>query len=99
LGIDSKDDIVAFHSFSESNEEAAVSVMNNNHIERLENVIKGNMAMKRIFLGFCINRFHMSPLQYLSSRSDFDFEFADIFVIEKRLPDLPSRRVALFSNF
>ena len=27
LGIDSKDDIVAFHSFSESNEEAAVSII------------------------------------------------------------------------
>ncbi len=35
----------------------------------------------------------MSPLQYLSSRSDFDFEFAEIFVIEKRLPDLSSRGV------
>jgi hypothetical protein len=31
------------------------------------------MTMKRIFWGFCVNRFLMSTLQYLSSRSDFDF--------------------------
>ncbi len=30
----------------------------------------------------------MSSLHYLSSRSDFCFEFAEIFVIEKRLPAL-----------
>jgi hypothetical protein len=35
----------------------------------------------------------MSLLHYLSSRSDFDFEFAEIFAIEKRLPDSPSRGV------
>jgi hypothetical protein len=29
----------------------------------------------------------MDPLHYLASRSDFGFEFAEIFVIEKRLPD------------
>jgi hypothetical protein len=57
-------------------------------------VIKGTLAMKRIFWGFCINRFLMSPLHYLSSRSDFAFEFAEIFVIEKRLPDSTSRGVA-----
>jgi hypothetical protein len=44
--------------------------------------------MRRIFWGFCINRSLMSPL-HLSSRSDFDFKFAEIFVIEKRLPELP----------
>ena len=44
------------------------------------------MAMRRIFWGFCRNWFLMSPLHYLSSRSDFGFEFADIFVFEKRLP-------------
>jgi hypothetical protein len=49
--------------------------------------------MRRIFWGFCINRFLMSPLQYLSSCSDFAFEFAEIFLIENRLPDLPSRGV------
>ncbi len=52
------------------------------------------MAMKPIFWGFCINRFLMSPLHYLSSRSDFGFEFAEIFVIEKRLPVPASGRVA-----
>ncbi len=41
------------------------------------------MATKRIFWDFCIHRFLMSPLHYLSSRSDFDFKFAEIFVIEK----------------
>jgi hypothetical protein len=46
------------------------------------------------FLGFfCRNLFLMDPLHYLSSRSDFGFEFAEIFVIEKRLPDSAIRRV------
>jgi hypothetical protein len=48
------------------------------------------MATKRVFWGFCINRFGIGPLHYISSRSDFDFEFAEIFVIENRLPDSPS---------
>jgi hypothetical protein len=43
------------------------------------------------FLGFCRNLFLIDPLHYLSSRSDFGFEFAEIFVIEKRLPDSASR--------
>jgi hypothetical protein len=48
--------------------------------------------MRRIFWGFCINRrFGIGPLHYLSSLSDFGFEFADILVIEKRRPDSPSR--------
>ncbi len=38
------------------------------------------------FLGFCINGFGIGTLHYISSRSDFDFEFAELFVIEKRLP-------------
>ncbi len=42
--------------------------------------------MRRIVWGFCRNWFLMSRLHYLSSRSDFGFEFAEIFVIEKRLP-------------
>jgi hypothetical protein len=46
--------------------------------------------MRRIFWVFCINRFGIGPLHYFSSRSDFGFEFAEIFVIEKRLPDSPS---------
>ncbi len=50
--------------------------------------------MRRIFWGFCINWFLMSPLHYLSSRSDFCFEFAEIFVFEKRLPAFTgSRRI------
>ncbi len=42
--------------------------------------------MRRIFWGFCRNWFLMSPLHYLSGRSDFGFTFAEIFVFEKRLP-------------
>ncbi len=49
--------------------------------------------MRRIFWGFCRNWFHLDPLHYLSSRSDFGFEFAEIFVIEKRLPDSASQGV------
>jgi hypothetical protein len=45
------------------------------------------MAMRRIFWGFCRNWFLIDPLHYLLSRSDFGFEFAEIFVIKKRLPD------------
>jgi hypothetical protein len=44
-------------------------------------------------LGYCINWILIDPLRYLSSCSDFGFEFAEIFVKEKRLPDLPSRGV------
>ncbi len=54
------------------------------------------MAMRRIFWGFCRNWFLMSPLHCLSSRSDFGFEFAEIFVFKKRLPaisDTGSRRL------
>jgi hypothetical protein len=47
--------------------------------------------MRRIFGGFCINRFGVGPLHYISSRSDFGLGFAEIFVMEKRLPDLTSR--------
>ncbi len=42
--------------------------------------------MRRIFWGFCRNWFLISPLHYLSGRSDFGSEFAEIFVFEKRLP-------------
>jgi hypothetical protein len=51
------------------------------------------MATRRIFWGFCINRFGIGPLHCISSRSDLGFEFAEIFVIEKRLPDSASRGV------
>jgi hypothetical protein len=49
--------------------------------------------MRRIFWGFCINRFDIGPLHYVLSRSNFGFKLAEILVIEKRLPDLPSRGV------
>jgi hypothetical protein len=50
--------------------------------------------MKPIFRGFCINRFGIGPLHYISSRSDFGFENEEIFIIQKRLPDSASRGVA-----
>ncbi len=49
--------------------------------------------MNWIFRGFCINRFGIGPLNYISSRSDFGFEFSEIFVFEKRLPDSRIRGV------
>jgi hypothetical protein len=51
------------------------------------------MTIRRIFWGICINWILIDPLRFLSSRSDFGFEFAEIFVFGKRLPDSPSRRV------
>jgi hypothetical protein len=45
------------------------------------------METNRIFRGFFINRFGIGPLNYISSRSDFGFEFSEIFIFEKRLPD------------
>ncbi len=53
-------------------------------------VLKRDMVLRPIFWGFCIIRFLMSPLHYLSSCSDSAFEFAEIFIIEKRLPDSSS---------
>ncbi len=57
--------------------------------------------MRRIFWGFSRNWLLIDPLHYLLSCSAFGFEFAEIFLIEKRLsdlagqklPDSPSRRV------
>ncbi len=46
----------------------------------------------KIFQGFCINRFSIGPLHYISSCSDFGFEFAEIFVNEKQLADLVTHR-------
>ncbi len=57
------------------------------------------MAMRRIFWGFCINRFGIGPLHYVS---DFGFEFGEIFVIEKQLPDSTSQgidKIAYRYNF
>ncbi len=53
-----------------------------------------DMAMRRIFWGFCRNWFLLSPLHYLLSRSDLAFKFAEIFVIEKRLPNSVSLGVS-----
>jgi hypothetical protein len=47
--------------------------------------------MNQVFRCFCINRFGLGPLHYLSIRSDFGFKFSDIFVFENRLPALVSR--------
>ncbi len=49
--------------------------------------------MNRIFRGFCINRFGLGPLHYISSRSDFGFELAEIFIFKKRRPASVSRGV------
>jgi hypothetical protein len=35
------------------------------------------------FLGFCINRFGIGPVHYVSSCSDFGCDFAEIFIIKK----------------
>ncbi len=51
------------------------------------------METNRIFRGFWIKWFGIGPLHYISSRSDFGFEFSEIFVFEKRLPDSTIRGV------
>jgi hypothetical protein len=53
------------------------------------------METNRIFRGFCINRFGIGPLNYISSRSDFGFEFSEIFIFEKRLSVSTIRGVRL----
>jgi hypothetical protein len=50
--------------------------------------------MRRIFWGFCRNWFLIDPLHYISSSSAFGFEFAEIFVIEKRLRNSASRQLS-----
>ena len=52
------------------------------------------MATRPIFWGFTRNLFGIGSLHYISSRSDLGFAFAEIFVIEKRLPDSASRRLS-----
>ncbi len=42
--------------------------------------------MKRIFWGFCINWFIIDPLHYLSSCSDFSFEFKEILLSKNHSP-------------
>jgi hypothetical protein len=54
---------------------------------------RSDMAMRRIFWGLSRYWVLIDPLHYLSSRSAIGFEFAKIFVIEKRLPDSASRGV------
>jgi hypothetical protein len=45
------------------------------------------------FLVLLHKRLGTGTSHYISSRSDFGFEFAKIFVIKKRLPDSPSQVV------
>jgi hypothetical protein len=49
--------------------------------------------MRWNFWWFCISRFGIGPFHYVLNRFDFGFEFEEIFVIEKQLPDPPSRGV------
>ncbi len=72
----------------------AVSCVGPNYV-----YLQRDMATRRIFWGFCINWILNDPLHNLSSRSDFGFELAEISVIEKRLPDSPSRGVDKIANF
>jgi hypothetical protein len=62
------------------------------HAHHAPNILKGH-GYDRIFGGFCINRYGLGPLHYISSRTDFGFEFAEIFVFKKRLPVSLSRGV------
>jgi hypothetical protein len=45
------------------------------------------------FPRFLLNRFGLGPLHYISSHSDFGFEFAEIFIFKKWLPVSVSRGV------
>jgi hypothetical protein len=45
--------------------------------------------MNRIFRGFCINRFCIGPLHYISSCSDFGFKFSEILYSKT---DSPTQR-------
>jgi hypothetical protein len=55
-----------------------------------------DMVTNRIFWCFCIHQFGIGPSHNLSSRSDFEFKFAEIFVIEKRIPASVSRNSTFF---
>jgi hypothetical protein len=55
--------------------------------------------MRQIIWGFYINRFGIGPLHYVSSRSDFGFEFAEIFIIEKRLAESGVTRLPINTIF
>ncbi len=56
-------------------------------------ILKGH-GNEADFLGFLQKLVPHRSLTHLSSRTDFGFEFAEIFVIEKRLLDSASRGVA-----
>ncbi len=49
--------------------------------------------MNQVFRCFCINRFGLGALHYLSSSSNFGFELSEIFVFKNRLPASVSRGV------
>ncbi len=63
------------------------------HFQKFFLSLKGTWQRGGFFGVFCKNRCGIGPSHHISSRSDFDFEFAEIFIIEKRLPDSPSRGV------
>ncbi len=63
-----------------------------------DNSLKGHRN-EADFLGFCINRFGKGPLHYISSHSDFSFQFSEIFVIEKRLAESGVDKIAYRYNF
>ncbi len=64
-----------------------------NIVQRKDLKIKGTWQWTEFSKIFA--RFGLGPLHYISSRYDFGFEFAEIFVFEKRLPVSLSRRVAI----
>ncbi len=56
-------------------------------------ILKGTWQWTEFSEFFYINRFGLGPLHDISSRSDFGFEFAEIFLFEKRFPVSVSRGV------
>ncbi len=59
----------------------------------LQTLFKGTWQGTEFSEFFSINRFGLGPLHYISSHADYGFEFAEIFVSEKRLPVSVSRGV------
>jgi hypothetical protein len=66
---------------------------NRNRKSRVRLPLKG-LGNEADFWSFCRNWFLIDPLYYLSSCSDFGFEFAEIFTIKKWLPDSASPRLS-----
>jgi hypothetical protein len=54
------------------------------------------MTLRRIFWGKPV---WIGPLHYVSSHSDVNFEFSEIFVIEKRLAELGVNKITYRYNF